>query len=127
MGRARRAAVTGTALSVVAALALLGGCALLPTQPMYQWNGYQRLLYDDLNGNGRSPNQQILLMEEWAEQARRRSAALPPGFRAHLGMMYLRVGRSVEAQRLWQEEKARFPEAAPFMDFLLARLNAAPA
>jgi len=63
-------------------------------------------------------------MEAQAEKARAAGASLPPGFRAHLGMLKLSAGDADQARQLWQAEKTAFPESAPYMDQLLKRLDA---
>jgi hypothetical protein len=63
-------------------------------------------------------------MEAQMQKAAASQAALPPGFRAHLGMLKLANGDPEQARTLWQSEKAAFPEAAPYMDQLLKRLDA---
>ena len=73
--------------------------------------------------DGTSANEQIRTLEAQAEKARATSAALPPGFRAHLGMAYLDAGQPQQAQVLWLAEKTAFPEAAPYIDRLLKRLD----
>ncbi|MCH2000092.1 DUF4810 domain-containing protein, partial [Achromobacter xylosoxidans] len=55
----------------------------------------------------------------------------PPGFRAHLGMLYLKLGDGAKGLEQLEGEKAAFPESKPFMDFLLRNAskmadNAAP-
>ncbi len=46
-------------------------------------------------------------------------ACCPPGFRAHLGMLHLKMGQGTDAVAQFQDEKLAFPESSPFMDFLL--------
>lgn len=107
-----------------AALVLLAaGCAQPPKQ-MYMWEKFPRLQYDVLLKEGYSADAQILELQAHAEKARAGGAALPPGFRAHLGMLYLSVGKADEARGEWQAEKLAFPESAPYMDRLLKRLEA---
>ena len=67
---------------------------------------------------------QIRILEAQAEKARGAHAALPPGFRAHLGLLYLTQGDPQRSRALWTAEKAAFPESAPFMNRLLKRLDA---
>jgi hypothetical protein len=45
----------------------------------------------------------------------------PPGYYAHLGMLYAEVGEHGQAVSCFLVEKTRFPESAVFMDYLLAR------
>lgn len=98
------------------------GCAQ-PHKTMYMWEAFPRQQYDYLIGEGSGSEEQIRLLEAHAEKARASGAVLPPGFRAHLGMLKLRTGDPQQAQQLWQQEKAAFPESAPYMDQLLKRLE----
>ena len=104
---------------------MLAGCATRP-QPLYLWESFPRQQYDALLGAGAGAGvaEQIQALEAHAAKARAESAALPPGFRAHLGMLQLSVGNADGARRLWQEEKTAFPESTPYIDRLLERLNA---
>lgn len=104
----------------------LVGCASAPP-PLYQWDGFPRLQYSALLREGASPEEHIRALESQAEKARAANAALPPGFRAHLGMLYLTAGNTQRAQELWVAEKSAFPESAGYMDRLLQRLSAPPA
>jgi hypothetical protein len=107
----------------------LAGCAQT-SAPLYMWETFPRQQYAYLLREGISPDQQIKEIEAHAEKARAANAQLPPGLRAHLGMLYLSVGNPGRAMELWNAEKIAFPEATPYMDQLLKRLgapNAAPA
>jgi hypothetical protein len=106
-------------------LALMAGCVHQPP-PLYHWGNFQRLQYDTLLTAGNPPLEQVALMEAQAEKARAAGTALPPGFRAHLGMLKLSAGDVDRARDLWQAEKSAFPESTPYMDQLLKRLNASP-
>ena len=106
----------------VAVLAAFQGCAHGPA-PMYQWGTFSHLQYDTLRGDGQSPADQIQALEAQSRKATMAHAALPPGFRAHLGMLYLDAGEPDKARALWLGEKAAFPEATPYMDQLLKRLD----
>jgi len=89
-----------------------------PAQPMHA------LVYDTLLRPGMAPLEQVGAMEAQAEKARAAGASLPPGFRAHLGMLKLAAGDADQARQLWLAEKAAFPESTPYMDQLLKRLDA---
>lgn len=108
--------------AALGSLAALVGCAAAP-QPLYLWEAFPRQQYETLRGEGVDPAEQITALEAHAEKARAANAALPPGFRAHLGMMYMNAGNNARARELWHAEKAAFPEAAPYMDRLLHRLD----
>ncbi|HEU5295288.1 MAG TPA: DUF4810 domain-containing protein [Burkholderiaceae bacterium] len=91
------------------------------------WETYPRQQYAYLLREGISPDQQIQEIETHAEKARAANAQLPPGLRAHLGMLYLSVGNPGRAMELWNAEKVAFPESTPYMDQLLRRLGGAKA
>jgi len=105
----------------IAMIALLVGCAQPKT--LYLWEAFPRQQYDILLREGASPDDQILVLQSHAEKARATGATLPPGFRAHLGMLYLSMGNGDEARNLWEAEKTAFPESTSYMDQLLKRLN----
>jgi hypothetical protein len=107
-----------------AGLLLLTACAQKGPGPMYLWENFPRQQYDTLLREASAPDAQIAALEAHAEKARATGAALPPGFRAHLGMLKLSAGNPDEARSLWEGEKTAFPESAPYMNQLLKRLNA---
>ena len=107
-------------------LSLLVGCAAKGPGPMYMWETFPRQQYSVLLREGVSPDEQIRALEAQAEKARGASAALPPGFRPHLGMLYLGAGNHQRAKDLWEAERAAFPESAPYMDRLIQKLEGAP-
>ena len=109
--------------AAAAAVGMLVGCAAKPV-PLYMWESFPHQQYDTLQRDGASPEQQMQAMEQHMEKARAANAALPPGFRAHLGMLELNVGHADRARQLFESEKSAFPESAPYMDKLLAKLNA---
>jgi hypothetical protein len=111
-----------TMAAMALGLALIG-CAQ-PVKPLYHWEGFQRQMYEHFKGDGSSPSEQLLVLEAQAQKAAASGAALPPGFRAHLAMVYLKLGRDAEARQQLEGEKAAFPESAAYMDFLLK--NAKP-
>ncbi len=103
-------------------VALQCACVQAP-KPLYLWENFPRQQYDTLLLNGAGSEEQIRALQAHAEKARAAGAALPPGFRAHLGMLELAAGNASEARALWLAEKASFPESGPYMDRLLKRLD----
>ena len=113
-------------LRLVAAIAVgsaLAGCAEAPKR-LYHWEGFQGQLYEYFKADSSSPEDQLRMLDAQAQKARASGAVLPPGFRAHLAMIYLRLGRDGEAKQELEAEKANFPESAQYMDFLLKRMTA---
>ena len=104
-------------------LVLAAGCVQAP-KPIYLWGDFPRQQYETLQRSGASSADQISAMQEQTERARGTDALLPPGFRAHLGMLHLSSGNPGEARTLWEAEKVAFPESAPYMNQLLKRLSA---
>jgi hypothetical protein len=111
-------------LLLAAGMALFAGCAHKAPAPLYMWEAFPKMQYDTLLRPGVTPVEQVAAMQAQAERARAAGAALPPGFRAHLGMLKLSAGDVDQARQLWQAEKAAFPESTPYMDQLLKRLDA---
>ena len=93
-------------------LVLLAGCAAKGPGPMYLWDSFPTMQYQALLREGASPDEQIRTMQAQADKAAGANAKLPPGFRAHLGMMYLSSGNPDKARNLWNAEKLAFPESA---------------
>ncbi|OYV00352.1 MAG: DUF4810 domain-containing protein [Burkholderiales bacterium PBB5] len=118
MSRSRRLGL-GLALTVV----VLAGCAQRGPAPLYLWESFPRQQYDLLLRDGISPADQIQALEAHAEKARAAQAALPPGLRAHLGLLYLNAGNAGQARALWTAERQAFPESAPYIDQMLKRLD----
>jgi hypothetical protein len=109
-------------LGVVAITLLASGCATRP-EPLYQWGNFPRLQYEVLQRSGANPIEQIEFMELHAAKVRADNAALPPGFRAHLGMLKLSLGDVEGAKAAWGAEKVAFPESTHYMDRLLKHVD----
>lgn len=118
------AVITARRVLLGTCVAALVGCANRPPPPLYSWESFPKLQYATLLRSGSTPAEQVGAMETHAERARATSAALPPGFRAHLGMLKLSIGDTDQARQLWLAEKIAFPESTPYMDRLLKRLDA---
>jgi hypothetical protein len=109
--------------AVVVLAALLTGCA--GPQSLYSWNGYGNHVYNYLKHEA-DPESQILALEKGIQQASAKGQALPPGYYAHLGLLYLNTARTDQAVNAWQHEKQLFPESTAYMDYLLNNLRKNP-
>ena len=110
------------AILATSALLVAAGCAHRDP-PLYMWESFTRQQYDALNRDGSRVEEQLEKMEAHAQKASAANAALPPGFRAHLGMLQLNSGDADKAREMWIAEKLAFPESAPYMDQLIKRLS----
>lgn len=104
-------------LAALAVAALLSACAT-PVQPLYQWGAFPALTYDALRGEGKSPIEQVELLQAHADKVRGAGQQLPPGYRAHLGLLLMKLGRADEARAQFEAERAAFPESAAYIDQL---------
>jgi hypothetical protein len=114
----------GTLLLVSAAL-LLVGCASESTR-LYRWGDYQPEVYAYFLGTESGPQAQIDSLEKGLQLAAAKAQALPPGYQAHLGLLYLNTGQANRARQAFETERAQFPESAPYMNFLLGKFAAEP-
>lgn len=104
----------------LAVLILLAGCKSAP-KTMYQWEGYQAQLYQHFKGE--NPEQQIIVLEKDLEIILSKGGMPPPGYHAHLGMLYSLVGKNEQMLDQFQIEKKLFPESSTYIDFLLKKVN----
>ncbi|GAB3249892.1 DUF4810 domain-containing protein [Chitinimonas naiadis] len=106
--------------SALAAAVLLSACAA-PNKNMYGWGSYQQQVYEHFKGDGKGPQDQLAALEQDMQTMRAKGQAIPPGYHAHLALLYGELGRDAEMQQHLAEEKALFPESTTFMDFLLSK------
>lgn len=104
-------------ISVFAASLLCLGCTT--PSSLYQWEDYQPQVYKYLKDDGKTKEEQILVLEKGLQKIQANGKTPPPGYHAHLGLLYYEVGRAAEALQQFQTEKALFPESAKYMNFLL--------
>jgi hypothetical protein len=103
---------------MLAAVAMLVGCATKPNS-LYQWEGYQSNVDAHFRADKLSPEVQTQLMEVDLQKIRASGKAVPPGYQAHLGLLYGQQGNLDKFAQQMQAEKQQFPESETFMDFLL--------
>lgn len=106
------------ATAALLACALLGGCAT-QQQPLYQWQGYQGNVDAYFRTDKLSTDAQTQRMEEDLQKIKASGGAVPPGYYAHLGLLYGQQGKLDQFAAQVQAEKKQFPESETFMDFLL--------
>ncbi len=115
---------TGRLAACAATVLLTVGCASNGPKPLYGWEGYQPQVYAYLKSGGNADAVEQLAQLEQAEQnMAQRGQALPPGYRAHMGMLYAKAGDAGKSAAAITAEKTHFPESSSFMDFLLRTLK----
>lgn len=97
---------------------LLTGCATGPG-PLYYWGEYQPQVYGHLSGE-KGPDEQIANLEAGIEKARAIGKPLPPGYSAHLGVLYAEKEDGDKMLHYFDAEKKQYPESAAYIDFLLS-------
>lgn len=100
---------------------LLSGCASGP-QPIYYWGDYQPLLFGHFTKE-KGPEEQIAALEAGIEKARSVGKPVPPGYHAHLGLLYAQGEHADQMQKYFEAEKALFPEGTTYVDFLLRKFK----
>jgi hypothetical protein len=99
---------------------LLCGCQTpRSTGTLYEWHGYQPQVYQYFKGE--SVDRQIIVLEKDLEIMRAHDKVPPPGYYAHLGMLYANVGKGDRAVEMFENEKKSYPESSTYMDFLLKK------
>lgn len=106
------------ALAIVSGM--LAGCAA-PSKPLYQWEGYQSQVYKYFKNE--SKEAQAAELERGIEKIRSDDGAVPPGYHAHLGLLYSGLGKDDQMIHEFETEKVLFPEAGAYMDFLMKNAN----
>ena len=108
------------ASAAMLAAGVLAGCHTA-NPSLYQWGSYQPQVYQHFKGE--SPNEQIAALEKDLQRMNTSGRKAPPGFHAHLGMLYSMVGRNDLVASEFQEEKRLFPESTTYMDRLLETMS----
>lgn len=106
---------------MLTAVATVAGCQTAP-KPLYQWESYQPQVYGYFKGE--SKQEQVEALERDLQKINASGRQAPPGYHAHLGMLYLSLGKDDQMVQEFRTEKALFPESAGYMDFLLKNAKA---
>ena len=115
----RQTARTSAKVALLALALSLGGCANKAAPPLYGWHGFEKNLDTYFRQDRESPDTQAKRMEDDLQKIRAAGQATPPGFMAHLGLLYGKQGDLARFQQHLEAEKQQFPESQAFVDFLL--------
>lgn len=103
-------------LALYVAVFLAGCTAGQRPQPLYQWESYQDQVYSYFKGE--SKEKQIDALEQDLAKMQAKGHVAPPGFHAHLGMLYAETGNDSKALEQLMAEKTQYPESAAYIDTL---------
>lgn len=106
-------------------LAGAGLTACTTTTSRFDWGAYDTTLYAYAKNPAARDAYRTALVR--AIERGRASNRVAPGLLAELGYLHLEDGQQAAAIQCFEEEMARFPEAAPFMTGVIARLTGADA
>lgn len=106
--------------ALMLACALASGCATRP-KPLYEWGSYQAQVYEHFKGQGQGVEAPLSEMEAELQEVLAHGGQVPPGYHAHMGLLYFALGRDDQAVQSWRTEQALFPESKAYIDFLLLR------
>lgn len=111
--------IQSNSAAILLVCATLGGCAATQQPALYQWQGYQSNVDAYFRADKLSPDAQTQQMEEDLQKIKVSGGAVPPGYYAHLGLLYGQQGKLDQFAQQMQAEKKQYPESEAFMDFLL--------
>ncbi len=92
-------------------------------QPLYQWESLPAARFNEYF-KGEPKEAQVEALERDLQKINASGRKAPPGYHAHLGMLYLSMGKDDQMVQEFRTEKALFPESAAYMDFLLKNAKA---
>lgn len=114
-------------MKLLAALAfaiLMAGCAAKPAT-LYQWGGYDELLYRSYKSPDRTEEMRVGLETNVAALEKAR-ALVPPGMYAEIGTIYLEKGDRTTAVSYYKKERATWAESKTLMDSMIKTLEPRP-
>lgn len=110
-------------LFILTTLALSGCANKTAVPPLYGWNGYEKNIDTYFRGDREGLDTQAKLMFDELDKMRAAGKTLPPGYQAHLGLLYGKQGDMGRFQMHLEAEKQQFPESESFIDFLLRKFK----
>ena len=96
----------------------LAGCASKPA--LYEWGSYQPQVYAYFQAEG-GVEAQLTALEADLQKMRAAGKNPPPGFHAHLGLLYSHLGKADQMVQAFRTEQTLYPESRAYMDFLLKK------
>lgn len=106
--------------SVLAVGLLLTGCAT--NNNLYNWGGYDGLLYQAYKEPGQAA-EQMQKLEAHIRALEQGKQKVAPGLYADLGTLYLQAGDREKALANFRKERDEWPESITLMDAMIKNLG----
>jgi hypothetical protein len=106
-------------IAMAAFILLLAGCANTKAPSLYGWRNYEKNLDNYFRSDKTSMDEQLKSMQDDQQILMGEGKSLPPGYRAHMGLLYGRKGDLESFRNQMEAEKQHFPDSSGFMDFLM--------
>jgi hypothetical protein len=107
------------ALRIVGLAFVLSGCA---TAPIYEWGGYDDLMYQQYKEPATTPDVRTGL-EAHVLALETNRQRVPPGLYAEVGTLYLQAGNTDQALQMYRRERAYWPESKTLMDAMIGNIE----
>ena len=101
---------------------VLSGCV---ASNKYNWNGYDKGLYDAYKDPSQITALQIKL-QATVDALEQQKQKAPPGMYAELGTLYLQEGLTDKAKTYYAKEREAWAESKTLMDMLIKNLDSRP-
>ena len=112
--------------SVAGVLALAATAAACASPTHWWWGSYDESIAAMYStGTGFDAAAMVDKLAREVDEAEHRGERIGPGIRAHVGFLLCEAGNTTRGLALLDAEKAAFPESAPFLDGVLARMRRA--
>lgn len=98
------------------------GCATGGSSGLYQWGGYNNLLYQQYKDSSQIPVMREQLTEH-IDQLEKTSRPVAPGLYAELGTLYLETGDTERAISYYELERQTWPESEVLMSTMIKTLE----
>jgi hypothetical protein len=101
---------------------IFSGCSK-QSSSLYYWGNYQSQIHTYLKDESKDLQNQISSLEEILNKATSQNKLVPPGYHAHLGLLYLDNSQIDKFHEQLNKEKELYPESKEFISFLLKSNN----
>lgn len=107
-------------LTIALVLLATTGCA--NRTALYQWGGYEDMLFQSYKNPDKSA-EFLSGLEKHVMKMEQSQQKIAPGLYAELGTLYLQAGDSIKAVALYTKEKNAWPESAGLMNSLIENIG----